>query len=54
MGLACWLLAVPRVAVWREEAVVSGEEKTTTYEVVVAEPAAAAWSMDEKEEADAK
>ena len=47
--------AVPRVAVWRpREAVVSGEEKTTTYEVVVAEPSTAAWSMDEKEEADGK
>ncbi|MEX1193477.1 MAG: PrgI family protein [Dehalococcoidia bacterium] len=46
--------AVPRVAVWRpREAVVSGEEKTS-YEVVVAEPSAAAWSLDEKEEADGK
>jgi hypothetical protein len=47
--------SVPRVAVWHpRQAVVSGEENTTTYEVVVAEPSGAAWSMDEKEEADGK
>lgn len=44
--------SIPRVAVWRpREAIPEVEQKTTSYEVVVAEPANAQRSVDGRKEA---